>query len=223
MTHSEQRFFDYCAARCYTAECISTEPNVRRTADFRVQGSGVATIVEVEELTANEDDLREHEAFKINGSCSGGGIIGSRARRHIRDAADQLKSHRAEALPSVIVLYDNIRFDGARPCFPYADLQSFHIDAAMFGFIQATVTLSGGSTQCSKPDKAGGSRTATKSEKRYVSAVCVLYDLSDLFMVTYHNFFAEHPLPVTMFRGPLDAHFAKPTNPDLCPGVWKKI
>ena len=221
MTHSERRFLDYCNARGYLAECIPTESSARRTADFRVRALGEQIIVEIEELTANEDDIRQHEDYRTRGFSHGGGIVGSRARLHIRDAADQLKSHQAEEHPSVIVLYDNIRINGDRPVFPYADLQTFHIDAAMYGFIKATVTLGGG--QHSKPDRAGGGRTATKSEKLYLSAVSVLYDTSDLFMVTYHNVFARHPLPVSVFSGPLDVHFRKPVDPDSYPGVWEKI
>src|SRR5262245_31845925 len=137
MTRSEQQFVEYCTERGYSVEIIPPEPNIRRTADFRVRAGDACALVEVEELTANEKDRRLYADMKAGRIAATGGVVGSRVRRHIRDAAQQLKSHKQENLPSVLVLYDNICIGGERHSFPYTDLMTFHIDAAMYGLVQA--------------------------------------------------------------------------------------
>jgi hypothetical protein len=223
MTISEQRFIDYCRDRGYSIEPIPPEPNVRKTADFRVRAGDACVLVEVEELKANKEDKQLHAGIKAERITATGGVVGSRVREHIRDAAKQLKSHSQENLPSVLVLYDNICIDGERHAFPYMDLMTSHIDAAMYGFIKATLVLGGAGVIGSKPDRAGGSRTTTDSRKRYLSAICVLYDIPKLWMLTYHNYYAAIPLPLTLFAGVSDAHLKKPRDPTCCPGTWEKV
>src|SRR5438045_2695971 len=108
MTVSEQRFLQYCEERGYLVDVIPPEPRVRRTADFRVHSGDVCVLVEVEELTANEEDRRVHADMKAGRISASGGVVGSRVRDHIRDATKQLRSHKEENLPSALVLYDNI-------------------------------------------------------------------------------------------------------------------
>lgn len=179
-------------------------------------------MVEVEELTANEEDKRLRAYMKAGRITTTGSVVGNRVRAHIREASKQLRSHREEALPSVVVLYDNICVDGERHAFPYTDLMTFQIDAAMYGFIQATLVLGNGGVIGSKADRAGPNRTTTEREKRYLSAVCVLYDTPKLWMLTYHNYYAAIRLPLSVFAGPSDAHLKKPRDPNCCPGAWEK-
>ena len=64
MTISEQRFIDYCRDRGYSIEPIPPEPNVRKTADFRVRAGDACVLVEVEELKANKEDKQLHADMK---------------------------------------------------------------------------------------------------------------------------------------------------------------
>src|ERR1051325_6615172 len=210
MTKSEHTFVEYCKQRGYSVALIATEPNVRRTADFRVVAGSEELIVEVEEITANAEDRRLHEDLMAGRISSGGGIIGKRARGHIREGAAQLKPHSTEGVPGAIVLYDNIVIAERRHTFVYSDLRTFHIDAAMYGFSQANLVVGSEGIVGTKPDTAGGGRVTTRSEKLYLSAVCVLYDIPKLRMVTYHNYFAAIPLPLSVFAGDGDIHFKKP-------------
>ena len=220
MRKSERTFIEYCELRGYEIATIPTEPSVGRRADFRVGTGAIRLIAEVKEITANLADQRCHKDLAARRVASSGGIIGKRAREHIRDAADQLKAHISEGLPGVIVLYDNIVVGGQRHKFPYSDLQTFHIDAAMFGYIQANLIIGDQGVIGSKPDTAGGGRTTTLTEKRHVSAVYVLYDVPKFRMLTYHNRFATVPLPLNIFSGDGDVHLKKPADPTVCPGTW---
>jgi hypothetical protein len=72
------------------------------------------------------------------------------------------------------------------------------------------------------PDGRGGKRQMTKDERKYISAVAVLYKDNDAapYIVTYHNFFASEPLPFDVFAGTRDKHFVKPSHPNQTPQEW---
>jgi hypothetical protein len=72
----------------------------------------------------------------------------------------------------------------------------------------------------------GGRRQMTEDSRVYISAVAVLNEeqgSSQPFLYTYHNYFARIPLPIEVFRGPLDRHYRKPAHPDECPQAWEEV
>jgi len=218
MTVSEKCFVDYCYRRGYAVEAIERQPNVRKTADFRVTAHGHRAIVEIKELISNDEVRPAYDPDPNRKPKKSSDVFADRARTHIAEAAEQLRSYRSEGLPLVGVLYDNIQLNGRRHPFPYIDLDAGQIDAGMYGYHREFPTIvSGRGTPRKKPRIE---RLMTSEEKRYVSAVCVLYDIPELQMRTYHNFYAKVPLPAQVFSGQADLHLMKPADPAICPGEW---
>jgi hypothetical protein len=164
-------------------------------------------MVEVEELRPNRDDIRQIRETESNSFTGGGCTIGARPRQHIRRAAHQLKPYAAEAIPLIITLYDNVRIGKTRVAYPMFYLQPHDIDAAMYGDRTAYISLATG--RRSVPDRNGGKRTCTASEKDYISAVAVISDHDDATVFFYHNSFAKVPLRPPLFRGEAFLHFVK--------------
>ena len=223
MTISEQRFLEYCERNKYAVRAIPRQPNVRKTADFRVTAGSSAFVVEIKELIASSEDRGFVSASQEVQATPRVGAVCERARSHIREAAAQLRPYRSEKVPLVVVLYDNIQIDGRRPVFPYADLQTSQIDAAMYGAArpQQVCSASGGKRSSRAKEESGS--TLTRAERCYVSAVGVLYDIPSLFMVTYHNFYATVPLPLPIFSGERDIHLKKAGDPEQTPGAWERV
>jgi hypothetical protein len=220
-THSERVLWKICIGCGYEIESLPTREKLGlRTADFIISHAGNSFIAEVEEIRANEDDLKQIHELKEKHFTAGGGIIGARARHHIRDAADQLKAHSNEKIPLVIFLYNGIRKTAGNGVWPMAYLESYNIDAAMYGNMVVHVALSPGAVR--RPDRNGGKRTLTATEKTYVSAVAVISDYDDRTIVFYHNHFAAAPLPRNFFIGPSFFHLEKAKEPFDAPCQWQR-
>lgn len=220
-TISERLFAAICERHGYeVSELRPSDLKGVMTADFSVVTPECRLIVEVEELTPNSDDLRQIREMKLQGHTHGGGKVGARARRAIRHASLQLRSHRKEKVPMLIVLYNNIRTKDGCPSFPMTHLESYHVDAAMYGFLVVSVSLGVRRSQIS--DRSGGGRTLTHDEKTYVSAVAVISDWDDNTMFVYHNSFAALPLPTTVFSDEHCVHFQKPSGIYESPMQWER-
>jgi hypothetical protein len=220
-THSERVFWKICVEQGYRIEKLPTREKLgMRTADFRVSKDESTIIVEVEEIQPNQDDLRQIREMKENHFTASGWTIGSRARKHIRDAADQLKAHSNDKLPLVVILYNNICRSSPGLMWPMSNLESNDIDAAMYGEMVVHVALKSGAI--SRPDRSGGKRTLTATEKTYISAVAVILDYDDKTIIFYHNWFAAIPLPKTFFVGSNFFHLEKPGEPFALPSQWKR-
>jgi hypothetical protein len=221
-TRSEQLFQLICKRHGYSISKIPTRSKeALRTADFSVTTPHGRFIAEIEELSPNGDDLRQIKEMKETGRTLGGDTIGARARRAIRHGADQLRFHRAEKLPMLIVLYDNVRTEDGRVGYPMLYVEQPHIDAAMYGDLVVHVPLTPGAP-CS-PQRSGGKRTTTCNEKNYVSAVAVISDWDDQTLFIYQNFYAEIPFPRAIFSDSKCYHYRKGLAPHSEPWSWHTI
>lgn len=228
-TKSEIFFDEYCRLRKYQNKPIESGSNLGKTPDRLVTTSRGDVIAEIKELTPNEEDRRQIEELKRQGSTSGGGRPGSRVFSIIKRAAPQLKHFSYQHLPGVLVLFDNIVIDGMRSRAGCIDLNSSFIDFGMYGL--QTVHLT---TESPEPrsrlircgDERGGHRQMTEDARNYISAVAVLYEHPETcepLLYIYHNYFTHTPLPFDIFRGPYDRHFRKPDHPDNCPQKWEEV
>src|SRR6266542_6011196 len=173
VSHSEKIFEQICRNAGYEIEHLDVRDREGiPSADFVIGGSDFRLIAEVEELRPNKDDLRQISAWQNNQPIGGGCTIGARPRKHIRRAARQLKPYAGQQIPLLIVLYDNVRVGNVRVAYPMFYLQPHDIDAAMYGDRTAYISLTTRSR--ARPDRNGGQRTCTASEKNYVSAVAVI-------------------------------------------------
>jgi hypothetical protein len=221
-THSESVFAHICARHHYVATKLATRSSVeRKTADFLVTTPGEKFIAEIEELQPNRDDLRQIREMKEKNWTHGGGVIGSRARSAIRHAALQLRSHKEEGVPLIVVLYNNIKTTDGRAGHPLSHLEGYHIDAAMFG--QRVVNVPLVPNVAPKPDRSGGGRTMTPQWKTYISAVAVISDWDDETIIVYHNCFAQRPFPTALFTDGKSVHFEKRGEPYTEPWIWHKL
>jgi hypothetical protein len=220
-THSEKVFESICSAAGYVVESLPVRnKEALRTADFRISSGCTSFIAEVEEICANKNDLHQIQQFQKNRSATIEGRIGSRARKHIREAADQLKAHVEEQIPLVIVLYNNIRPKEGLFGWPCIYLEPHDISAAMFGDRIVHVPL--GENTRARPDKYGGGRTLTADQRLYISAVAVISDYNDSSIDFYHNHFASIPLPRIFFDGPQFDHFIKSRELSARPWAWER-
>jgi len=218
-TKSEELFAAICDRHEYEVTKLPTRSDqFLKTADFSVSTPYGRIIAEVEELTPNDDDRRQIREFKETNKTHGGGTVGARARRAIRHASIQLRDHTDEQVPMIAVLYNNLKTEDGPVPYSMCNLESFHIDAAMYGFRVVHVALKKGVTP--RPDRSGGGRTTTASEKTYLSAVAVISDWDDQRLFVYHNHFAKYPLPVEIFSDDLCRHFKKGTHPYQEPQKW---
>lgn len=218
-THSEKVIASICSRHNY----VVTELPVRsqqNTADFSIVTPDCRFIAEVKELTPNANDLRQIREMKEKHMTHYGGKVGARARKAIRDASQQLREHIAENVPLAIVLYNNVRTKDGRAGFPMNHLELFHIDAAMYGNLVVHVSL--GKQPSRTPDRSGGGRTTTADEKKYISAVVVMSDWDDETILVYHNSFATHPLPRSVFSDGKSFHFRKSSHVYDAPMNWEE-
>lgn len=228
-TKSEILFDEYCRRRGYGSKPIEAGSQHGKTPDRLVITQFGKVVVEIKELSPNEEDVRQVRELREKSWTSGGGTPGARVCRHIKKAAPQLKRFAHCSMPCVVVFFDNIVIDGMRPRVRCIHLDPAFIDFGMHGLgtvILAQETHERGNHLVHVADGRGGRRQMTETDRVYISAVAVLEEepgSGELFLSTYHNYFASLHLPDTMFRGPLDRHYRKPAHPDCSPQTWEKV
>lgn len=221
-TKSEQLFSDICKRHGYSITKVPTRSDEQKQSpDFRVRTPFGDFIAEIKEITPNEDDMRQIREMRDTGSTSGGGEIGSRARRAIRKAAKQLRTYKNHEIPLIVVLYDNARDGDYRVSYPMYYTEGFHIDTAMYGSRVVYVPLKKGVIR--QPDKNGGGRTTTASEKTYLSAIVVISDWDDEHIMVYHNSFATTPLSTSILADDKSVHYSKGKYVYGEPWKWNEI
>jgi hypothetical protein len=220
-THSEQLFRAICSRHGYEVSKLDARAQLRKTADFSVNAKGLRFIAEVKELTPNPDDLRQIREMKETGTTSGGGNISAQARRAIEEAAIQLRVHKGDGVPLLIVLYDHVRTADGRVAYPMYHVEPHIIDAAMYGDLVVTVPTEPGILR--QPDRSGGGRMMTEATKTYVSAVAVISDWDDKSLLIHHNRFTKISFPVEIFSDDLCHHLEKRGAPFAEPWKWHPI
>lgn len=205
LTRSEIIFTDVCKRFGYHAEPIPCRPKEGvSTADFRIVAGGLSFIAEVKEICPEKEVIQQ---FEHVGSIS----LGKNARNQIRDAAKQLKAHKDEGLPMVVVLYDTTSLMSRRAC-PDILVESAQIDVAMYGEWVVNFSI--------MSDRNGGERTLTSERRTYVSGIVVISTFDNKSVKVYHNCFAKIPFPVKVFDDRYCKHFKKFGDPHGAPNNW---
>jgi hypothetical protein len=129
-TKSEELFDYYCELMQYECDEIPAGSEYGQTSDRLVHAKGLTLIVEIKELTPNEDDKRQAEELARQGMTVSNERPGKRIQEKIRQAAPQLRKYRNQKVPLVLVLYDNIELDGH---IPNGFLEPHLVDFSMYG------------------------------------------------------------------------------------------
>ena len=211
MTESERRFEEYCAHRGYRFERIVLPANEGRRPDYRLHLPAGEVIVEVKQIEPGPWEKQIDERMEKHGRAETSRAIGKRARDMIRDAAPQLRKHKADGLPCVIFALDLTW---------HTHLSDVDIDAAMFGQPLVRFHPDGKPADDWRSDFGhGGGRQMTEDDRVYVSAVCVM-DRRELRLSIYHNPFAAQPLFPRYFAESGDQHFIKDGHPEKSGHLW---
>jgi hypothetical protein len=224
-TKSEALFLEYCNLRGYVTKRIVAPQGTGRFADYEVLITGQRVIAEIKELQPNPEDEQLAQAMEENRLGTFGDVPGRRVRTHIEDAERQLRCYEAEQVPCIVVLYDNIVVDGSRVHPPGYWLEPYQVDVGMYGLQVVNLRLHSDGRTESLGDARGGQRTFRRAHRDHVSAVAVLHDHAPdygLFFVIYHSYFAQVPLPKTLFIHPKDRQLEK-SDPEASPGPWIQV
>lgn len=220
-TKSEELFDYYCELMQYKCDEIQAGPEHGKTPDRLVHAEGVTLIVEIKELTPNEDDKRQAEELARQGMTVSNERPGKRIQEKIRKAAPQLRKYRNKKVPLVLVLYDNIVLDGH---IPNGFLEPHLVDFSMYG-LQTAVFIQELNELKHIGRGRGGRRQTTPTERTYLSAIAILYEIDrhSPFLYVYHNYFAEAKLPFEVFSGHKNRHFVKSVHPNYTPQQWTEV
>lgn len=200
-TVSEQLFVTLCNSLALNIEKIPE--TLTKTPDYKVTAKGCVFHAEVKDLRPNDEERRLLDEFRDKKSVSVSSQLGHRAWGMIDQARYQLKAVREQRLPGIIVLYDNIKLDDGTNLGPHGPLSPDHITAAMFGKWIVDLKIENGTGNViARNDRCGPNESFNYRMKSYVSAVAVICDyFVPLTMTLYHNPYAEHPLPISVFNG----------------------
>jgi hypothetical protein len=128
-TLSETLFENFCTAAGISWKKI--EETTSRTPDFELITSGRPIIVEVKEITANE---QEQETDRLRRQRGYGNVLrfvpGERVRSKIAAASEQIKSRSQGIYPSMLVLTDLTRNGHCEP---------YHVRVGMYALEQVHI------------------------------------------------------------------------------------
>lgn len=191
-TISEQKFEQFCTENSIPWKRLPT--GVEATPDYEIGICGVSVIVEVKELTPNEDEKRALREMEEEHSTTWGGTVGQRVRYKIDSSKRQIESLCRNTCPGILLLYD------ARPTL-LRGITPYEIEVAMYGFeaIDLHVPKDPKESVRFGTHRFGKGKKLRHDSHTYISALGVLREVNPqktLHMDLYHNIHAEKPLPI---------------------------
>jgi len=210
-TLSEQLFELFCERNSIVWQRIATaDVGGEQRPDYEIALSGQRVIVEVKQFDPTAEERRLLRQLEEHGSTDVfGGEPGDRARKKIARGATQLRAVSGGALPTMLVLYNNVRALTDRHTHSYA------IKTAMYGL--ETITLAVPKAAPVHVAERGfarrGKKKVTPTDNTSLSAVAVLCEGSDgLWLLVYHNVHSRVPLSPGCLRGKNVRHFTLGTK-----------
>ena len=193
MTTSEQLFERFCTQS--VIPFVRLLPDGIETPDYEITLGGVRVIVEIKELTPNEEEWQALCELEEKHSTSWGGTVGKRVRYKIDAAKHQLERLAGGRCAGVLLLYD------ARPQ-PFRGISPYEIEVAMYGFeaIDLHVPEGIGTPVHFGTHRFGKGKKLRHDCHTYISAIGILRetDTSGQYHIDfYHNVHTDHPLPLT--------------------------
>jgi len=213
------QFEEFCAGRSVQRDRVPEDTS--KTPDYLLNIDGQVIVVDVKEITRNEE---EQESDRLRGERGYSEVIGNtpgdRVRKKINDSSAQIKARSQGTYPSHLVLCDIALGVGqvARHLDPY------NIRVGMYGLEQIHIAI--------PRDPADGLRIAgttfgpkrkmTDSHNTSISAIGVLCTPSanDIRLIVYHNRFAAIPLRLSLLSGFGVPQFRLADDADVTAADW---
>jgi hypothetical protein len=213
-TTSEKLFELFCDSNGVTWTRVKVGNS--QTPDYEVQRSGVLAIVEVKELTSNDDDKALLKELEDEGSAAGWSDAPKRIRNKIGAAVDQLKAHNLANRPAVLLLFANGIFYG---------ISGSDIRDAMYGDEVVSVPMKPDGTPGQMSVRLGKGGRCQPKLNTSLSAIALMhsFDGTSSQLDIFHNTYARIPLSPATFAGvatqfTIDMAQAKTSWPP-----WKKL
>jgi hypothetical protein len=170
---------------------VARNPGNRRP-DYALRAAGKRCIIEVKELTQNDEDKRLVENARSGIVEARWVAPGKRLRPAIRSGEGQLRKFSARGFPTIICVFDTTA------SFHDTD---FHVRAAMYGDETLRLIIPEGSdTAHFVGSGPGRNAMLRRDERNTISAVALLRHPSgsDPVIDLYHNPFAAIPIDPTL-------------------------
>jgi hypothetical protein len=184
-TRSEKLFEQYCDSNRVKWSRIKVGQS--QTPDYEIQRSGVTAVVEVKELTSNDDDKALFKELDDEGSAAGWSDAAKRIRNKIGAAVGQLKAHSQSDRPAVLLLFANGIFHG---------ISGNDIRDAMYGDEVVSIEMKPDSTPGRMSVRLGNGACCQPKKNTSLSAIAVMYpvDGTSSQLDVFHNTYARLPL-----------------------------
>jgi hypothetical protein len=218
-TQSEEFFEQYCTGKGITWKKI--QEAVSRTPDYELTACGQGIIVEVKEITANDEEKESERLRRERGWSVSSSTPGDRVRKKITNSSAQIKARTQGLHPSILVSFDYGRVHG--------HLDPYQIRVAMYGLEQVHIAVppigSGQPLDVTRMSY-GPKRKMTEEHNTSVSAIGVLFlrGPDDVRLTVYHNKFASLPLDPALLASYGVEQFE--LDNDAAPGTtaqWREI
>ena len=189
-TESDLLFEKFCrmnGIECRPVETSSVEGE--KTPDYDILIAGYKILVEVKQMNPNPGEAQKQEELNKTGTTSIKSKPGHRVRGKIKDAMGKFKKRTENRHPSLLVLYDNVKY--------YKHTDPFEILSAMYGEPYFSVTYTDTTDRIEIGNmKLGGKQKMTKDTNTSISAIGVLKKESDgnPSLEIFHNIYAKSPL-----------------------------
>ena len=188
-TTSEEVFERFCSERQIPLRRIPEAHT--RTPDYELECGQVRVVVEVKEVTPNDEE-RESERLAQRGVGKAiSHTPGDRVRHKIKSCSGQIKARARGVLPSMLVVFDRGRVAG--------HVDPYNIRVAMYGLEQVYISVPpiGMGSPHAVGMGYGPKRQMSPDHNTSISAIgaLVMTGPDDIFLIVYHNKFAQVPLP----------------------------
>ena len=192
-TVSESLFEKFCDRNSIRWEKIPTAN--KRTADYTIFPTGIKVVAEVKQIDRNKEDEKAEQKLNRGELVESSYDRGKRVGAKIRDANPKLAPHSKTGVPTILVLYGNVR--------PHLYTDAYDVRAAMYGVEQHFFVVS---KDPSIPPFFGGKKLGpnqgmTRQHNTSISALAVMSGPLEIpELVIYHNVHARVSLPPEYFR-----------------------
>lgn len=222
LTLADELFEAACRAKgiLYKRIPVSTAKGHRRP-DYRVDLSDCKAVIEVKQISKNDEDRRQAKALKEGRSVVYNSTPGDRLRGAIRNASGQLRRWSLRGVPTAVAIFDST--------FSMSATDPYNVKTAMFGLDAVVLALPKDRTQ--RPHitgmKRAGKATLTPEHNTSVSAVIIIRMLPPRerkapLLLVYHNHLARVPTKPETLRKYVDYQYVL-RETDVGETSWFKL